>query len=126
MTAHDVNADVLLPCPFCGGEAVLFDLEHDTAGTYWKVCCNANADDCPADACSVDKPTREEAVAAWNTRAANADLAGEVRELVEDWRTAADAHAEIGYPACADVGRRCADELSAALAKLHPTHQEKP
>lgn len=41
----------------------------------------------------------------------------DVRDLIEDWRAAANAHDELSYACCGEVGRRCADELEAALAQ---------
>ena len=50
-------------CPFCGGEAFLWDERefHDFHG-WFAMCgdCNAGGD---------TKPTQAEAIAAWNTRA---------------------------------------------------------
>jgi Lar family restriction alleviation protein len=55
----------LLPCPFCGEAASVFDdANHSTA---WEAaCCNSHCSAQP----SVWGVTRAEAVTAWNTRAA--------------------------------------------------------
>lgn len=58
----------LLPCPFCGGEARYYH-RPDTTGwsnTEWVSCVG----DCGASTCMHE--TKEEAIAAWNTR--NDDL----------------------------------------------------
>ena len=57
----------LKPCPFCGGEAEVFDLQHENAGTYWIVCCKGSSTNCAYEG-HFDKPTREEAISAWNRR----------------------------------------------------------
>lgn len=59
----------LLPCPFCGGEAVLYN------GNYgWNVRCKDGKitvfTDCPAKKTGeIDYDTEEDAIVAWNTRA---------------------------------------------------------
>lgn len=59
---------------------------------------------------------------AW--QAAHADLSGEVRELVGVVRELADDLREWGATDF-QLAMRAA-RLDAALAKFHPTHQEKP
>ena len=76
-------SEVLLPCPFCGGEAELLDEfdeyrekwggEFDDSGlalgtSYKAVCCPAIKGGCGA--IGGWQPTEAEAVAAWNTRSA--------------------------------------------------------
>lgn len=52
----------LLPCPFCGGQAVkCFNLQRIEAPMYWVLCRDCHAS--PGD-----RPTEAEAVTAWNTR----------------------------------------------------------
>lgn len=55
-------SEELKRCPFCGGEAFLWDERefHDHKG--WFAMCG----DC--DASGDTKPTQAEAIAAWNTR----------------------------------------------------------
>lgn len=63
---NDNTAEQLKPCPFCGGAGAVYDLDHDRAGTYWIAACNNES--CAYEG-HFDKPSRTEAVAAWNTRA---------------------------------------------------------
>ena len=53
--------DELLPCPFCGGSAVVSSLYGD-----WYVECDL------CDAGGSGEDTKAEAIAAWNTRAGDA------------------------------------------------------
>jgi Lar family restriction alleviation protein len=56
--------DELLPCPFCGGAAELYqDKGQAGAEAVWLVYC----DRCLAQ--GPDKPKRDQAVKAWNSRA---------------------------------------------------------
>ena len=58
----DNRTTELLPCPFCGGEAEVFNPFDKTAGT-WCVICRECA------CASGFEQTEAEAIAAWNTRA---------------------------------------------------------
>jgi len=60
----------LKPCPFCGGKPFCAEQEHlnPKVGEYWIVGCGN--DDCPVDTCFVDQPSKAEAIASWNRRAA--------------------------------------------------------
>lgn len=50
----------LLPCPFCGGEALL---DHNTQGReYWEGFCPT------CDFGAQDRPEKVAAIKAWNTR----------------------------------------------------------
>lgn len=55
---HNVK---LKPCPFCGGEVVVFE-----AGEEYHVSCTN--DDCIATVAMKSFPSEEEAVTAWNKR----------------------------------------------------------
>lgn len=57
----------LLPCPFCGGEAIRCGNNEDNP-RHWIMCRNCHA--CPGG----DVPDRLAAETAWNTRAATADV----------------------------------------------------
>lgn len=52
----------LKKCPFCGGEAVLEELEHDDYKEYLVYCCECSG--------MVEewRKTKEEAIEAWNRR----------------------------------------------------------
>lgn len=56
----EVTQAALEPCPFCGGNAKVDDEESDDVGGYFASCTK-----CPVSAWG---DTREEAIAAWNTR----------------------------------------------------------
>lgn len=64
----------LLPCPFCGGEAVAFKDNYDKCGVYCS-CCNmilGVALECGTelkDGWRAEFETPEEAISAWNRRA---------------------------------------------------------
>jgi Lar family restriction alleviation protein len=64
MTDTTHEAPDLLPCPFCGGEAKFYHRPDDSgwSNTDWVSC----AGDCGASTCMHE--TKEEAIAAWNTR----------------------------------------------------------
>lgn len=65
--------DKLLPCPFCGGEARVFELTwtdglgvpHDFKHPYYRIVCQNGCHTLKGD-----YDTEAEAIAAWNTRAA--------------------------------------------------------
>lgn len=57
----------LKPCPFCGGEAEAHEVTFPYH--YWDVLCDG---ECFDHFC--EKPTKAEAIAAWNTRAETATL----------------------------------------------------
>ena len=62
----DNRTTELLPCPFCGGEAVL--LEPDESSTFYRVGCNC-AHCIGANAVWHAQTSEAEAIAAWNARA---------------------------------------------------------
>lgn len=67
--------DKLLPCPFCGGEA---EVLRSWTGKkwYWPSCVNPSVAICPGrtdeqdeqGGTHLDRNTKEEAIALWNTR----------------------------------------------------------
>ena len=59
----------LLPCPFCGGEAEAHEVMFPYH--YWDVLCDG---ECFDHFC--EKPTKAEAIAAWNTRAETVFVTG--------------------------------------------------
>lgn len=70
--AQDLGGVVLLPCPFCGGRG-------EVGGLIPWVECQA------CEASGPQAETEEAAIAAWNTRAHSAEIAGALRDA-ERWR----------------------------------------
>ena len=54
---------VLLPCPFCGGRAEIAEIETEDLPLWLGECLEP-----PCEAVAPVRPTRDEAIAAWNTR----------------------------------------------------------
>lgn len=54
---------VLLPCPFCGGRAEIAEIETEDLPLWLGECQEP-----PCEAVAPVRPTRDEAIAAWNTR----------------------------------------------------------
>lgn len=71
----DIDVDALAPCPFCGGEAILF--ADDSGHGEHRVGCTS----CSMDGGPIGK-TEIAAIAAWNTRAQAAPAPDDVREAV--------------------------------------------
>jgi Lar family restriction alleviation protein len=61
MTTTQAEERELLPCPFCGGDAQTDFIEHIFSYLIECYVCDAQGPICE---------TKEEAIAAWNTRAA--------------------------------------------------------
>ena len=71
--AQDLGGVVLLPCPFCGGNA----------DTYFGNITKRHYVSCMTENCGMTGPdahTYESAIAAWNTRAHSAEIAGALRD----------------------------------------------
>jgi len=61
-------SDEILPCPFCGSDAKAMRLDFG-GGTVWGVFCDEDFEDEYSHGHFIDNyKTKEEAVAAWNTR----------------------------------------------------------
>lgn len=58
-----ISDDKLEPCPFCGGEAEIYE---PLVARFWFVRCS-DGDTCGT--CGPDRETRSAAIEAWNTRA---------------------------------------------------------
>ena len=61
--SNPTATDELKPCPFCGGDAEIYDFKD---GRYFVGCSNTNCDVYPYTSIHYDK---EDAIAAWNRRA---------------------------------------------------------
>ena len=72
---------VLLPCPFCGGRAEIAEIETEDLPLWLGECQEP-----PCEAVAPVRPTRDEAIAAWNTRQPTQSdaLRDVLREVLED------------------------------------------
>ena len=57
-------------CPFCGGVAEIEEWQGGSSRTNYLVECANAGGDCPMAVCSGSYDNRDEAITAWNTRAA--------------------------------------------------------
>ena len=71
----------LLPCPFCGGEADVYKHNRPAFGASYHVECQEEA--CLCGTCHHE--SRDEAIAAWNTRAIDLPGQREGARKVFDW-----------------------------------------
>ena len=55
-----MSEEKLKPCPFCGGEATANESSWRGWWHGWVICKNCGA--------TIDKPTKEETIEAWNRR----------------------------------------------------------
>lgn len=60
----------LKPCPFCGGEAVMYtvDPHEHKVGTATMVYEGNTFIECTECSCTIGEPTRKDAIALWNRR----------------------------------------------------------
>ncbi len=58
----------LKPCPFCGDEAVIEQLDEDYNDEWCIYCLNSDGE-CKMQPCTQIYETQEDAIEAWNTRA---------------------------------------------------------
>lgn len=64
-TQYFENTGDLLPCPFCGNTAVLYEQYETPAGSRWRVCCGG----CCATLDPGHAQKRITVAALWNHRA---------------------------------------------------------
>jgi hypothetical protein len=120
MTDTTKKAMTLEPCPFCGSTAKLFDWEHDTHGTVYRVTCEN--EECPIAELYADRPTEAQAIAAWNTRHRTAPRAitlSEALNTLSDF--AADGgtlHSDYAYELHAAVDKMAQREGEAVTLEL--------
>lgn len=115
ITGHVVkaNAEQLLPCPFCGGAAILCG-DNEMNPRHWVMCKECHA--CPGG----DVPELDDAVAAWNRRRLHEARAG----VTEDMVNAADSVLSRRRPGIPDETIRLA--IEAALYAAERGHKIKP
>jgi Lar family restriction alleviation protein len=90
MTAQDAPArEALKPCPFCGGEAALWEAVHGDEGVEVRI-------DCVKCHATIYERTDLEALAAWNARAEQEATANELASVA---RAGYEAWTAPGFPA---------------------------
>lgn len=131
----DALIERLEPCPFCGSPGYVYDDPHGPGKpTTWVAVCEA---DCDA-AVYFDRPTKAEAITAWNTRhpsrndvleeaARERDELQELFDLqykadmraVKRWQ-AANPGNDLTWPDRADFGFWLMNKVEEMLAALEP------
>ena len=92
----------LKPCPFCGST----DIRHNSmkdGSAYWVFCAN---EDCAVSPEAMED-TKEQAVAAWNTRVPESALAAAEAKL----ERLNSRQVEMTEAVCAEVCRMCEDGI---------------
>lgn len=111
----------VMPCPFCGSPANDFNPDGDMEG--YTISCSGkhaifNADESCCPMHSFSYSTYEDALAAWNRRAAlAAPVAGKTVSLTEAVRAALEAAAQIcdAEASIEGIAQRCAERIRAAI-----------
>lgn len=112
------KAPDLLPCPFCGGAALVApDSEHSTAFTL-----THHSKGCPIDDLWDWYPDINQAIAAWNTRAETAKDAriAELEAALKPFADAADEADEWGHDEHSVAAVSVGDCRIARAALTHP------
>jgi Lar family restriction alleviation protein len=78
--AQDLGGVVLLPCPFCGGDPIMWAATDCKDGFVHGTTIN-----CPSCGISINDEYQDAAITAWNTRAHSAEIAGALRDA-ERWQ----------------------------------------
>ena len=67
MQNNESKKKMLLSCPFCGGEAHIYNCKSSISNrTYYGIDCDSN--ECIVHTMAADYSTEEEAIEAWNRR----------------------------------------------------------
>ena len=106
----------LKPCPFCGETPTItphtpVDPTKNTMMELW--CCSRTCDVAP----SIERPAREEAIAAWNTRAREAELEAEVARCRREILAAGNNPAGFDWSVLERLDRLEAAEAEVARLK---------
>ena len=114
-TPEDVERVALLPCPFCSGEARVFNhLAH------WSIACRK---------CGVafTQPSQEKVIVAWNRRAMpdHSALIRELRDALKKWGSHNGWCASNKWPTPGKGFAPCACGFDAALRKANDALGEK-
>jgi Lar family restriction alleviation protein len=78
--AQDLGGVVLLPCPFCGGDPIMWAATDCKDGFVHGTTIN-----CQSCGISINDEYQDAAIADWNTRTHSAEIAGALRDA-ERWR----------------------------------------
>lgn len=116
------DAAKLLPCPFCGAGAHIYENEVDYVAKWSAGCNDCNAD---FDAC---EDTPAEAAAAWNTRASLPRESELRRAVIEECAQAAMSAVGMIPMGQVDASEFCdtiQDEIVASIRALSSEGQEK-
>ena len=108
----------LKPCPFCGADGYI---ERRESG--WIVRCTSRYEKCPINGRTHHCMDRQEAIAAWNTRAPVTTQA-DVAELIKKLRDYADDVAHYEREGDAAFINQAADTLVALSARLAEAEAE--
>lgn len=131
----DNRTTELLPCPFCGGEAEVYEMQYGADGQYsvFGVFC---VDDSNSELIGLSKyqhghfidnfSTEAEAIAAWNARAERGTLTAEqVREAIFHGSVYASYDGAQYYANGINM-QAIADELNARAERTcHNTHENR-
>lgn len=117
-----MSTDMLDRCPFCGGKAWIAETEDQTMHRHFVAKCH----DCHAMVSWFDK--EDEAVAAWNRRAAETPAAPDPRDALlsqaREALTSVRAHAHYA-PVTAVLIEKAITAIDAYLGGRHETHYSR-
>jgi Lar family restriction alleviation protein len=90
--AQDLGGVVLLPCPFCGGDPIMWAATDCKDGFVHGTTIN-----CQSCGISINDEYQDAAIADWNTRTHSAEIAGALRDA-ERWRWLRENAQDIDAP----------------------------